>query len=442
MRNKRFLVGLIGLMGLMGSLNAQNGFNMPFSQFGIGLSDLPYTMPLASRSGALLTRSASNYLNPFNPASYAGIQTESFVFDMGLNIQISTLRGGSEKMNDADGNLGYLAIGFPITKWWKMGAGLMPYSSVDYSSVSVQQGEGFGTMKTIYDGTGGVNQVFVGSAFNIPAGKRTRLQAGFNMNYLTGRIERAISYRFMGNDSTFYVNSRRYKRTNVSNVVFDFGVQAWQEIGNKTVLGLGVTYKPYMDLTVNDLALIYTYSTSDESLMDTIFPYIGGDAEFKSRLEQPRSIGVGLSLQYDKRWLLTADATFASWAGMRYTEDTAHSIFGTSAISYSPTSRYAVGLERLGNMDASTYWGRIGWSVGAHKEQNVMTLTLGGVEHKLDSWGLGAGVSLPMRKGRSLLTISAGYSSIGDKDVLRRDCMTFGIAVSSCERWFTKRKYN
>ena len=439
---RAFLAGLVGIMSLAGTAEAQNCFNMPFSQFGIGLSDLPYTMPMAQRSGAIITRAGNNYINPFNPASYASIESQSFVFDMGLNIQTSRLSSGSQSATDADGNIGYLAIGMPITSWWKVGAGLMPYSSMDYSSVSVQQGDGYGTMKTIYDGTGGASQVFVGSAFNIPAGKSTRLQAGFNVSYLTGRVERAISYRFMGNDSTYYINSRRYKRTKVSNVVLDFGVQMWQELGEKLTLGAGLTYKPYMDLTVGDMALIYTYSTSDESLIDTIFPARGEEPEFRSRLEQPQSVGVGLSLQYDKCWTLSLDATFASWSGMRYTEDTAHAIFGTNAIDYGPTSRYALGLERTGDMDASTYWGRISWSLGAHIEQNAMRLTIDGTDHKLDSWGIGAGISLPMRKGRSLLTLSVGYSSMGDIDILRRDCLTVGIGVSSCERWFTKRKYN
>ena len=47
-----------------------------------------------------------------------------------------------------------------------------------------------------------------------------------------------------------------------------------------------------------------------------------------------------------------------------------------------------------------------------------------------------------MRKGRSLLTLSVNYSSLGSKDLLQRNVLTFGIAVSSCERWFVKRRYN
>ena len=91
-------------------------------------------------------------------------------------------------------------------------------------------------------------------------------------------------------------------------------------------------------------------------------------------------------------------------------------------------------------MDASTYWGRISWSAGFHTEQGAMRLILNGREQVVNEWGFGLGATLPMRKGRSLLTLSLGYSSLGNKDLLQRDCFTVGIAVSTCERWFVKRQ--
>lgn len=446
MRNKRLIIVLAGLIGLLNlNAEAQNGFNMPLSQFGVGSSELPFNMPMATRmGGAVYTMAGNNYVNPFNPASYASVQMESFVFDMGMNIQVSRLRAGNEKQSDADGNLGYLAVAMPVTRWWKVAAGLMPYSQVDYESVSQQTGDDFGTVKTIYDGTGGVSQVFFGSAFNlIGNGKEgQRLQAGFNINYLTGRVQRAISYKFMGNDSTFYMNKRRYKQTSVNNLVFDLGVQYWQPIGEKYTMVAGLVYKPYRSMDVDDLAMIYTYHSSDESLVDTVFPLPGEDPEFESNLELSHTFGIGLSFERNNQWKVAVDATFAKWNDIKYTENPLHSIFGASALSYGPYSRYAVGFEKIGNMDAAKYVGRISWSVGAHMQNGVTYLHLNGLEHRMDEWGIGAGMTLPMRKGRSLLTLSVGYSSLGTTDVVQRNSVTFGIAVSSCERWFVKRKYN
>lgn len=448
MKNKKLILGLIGLIGLLGPMEgsqAQNGFNMPYSQFGIGLSDLPFDFPLANRmGGTIYTRSGDNFINPFNPASYAGIGTESFVFDMGATIQITRLQNNNQHIKDADGCITHLAFGLPITRWWKLAGGILPYTSVDYASVSQGIYLDSSIVKTIYDGTGGVNMVFLGSAFNILGNGKEgrRLQAGFNVNYLTGRLQRAVTYSFMGIDSTHYKPSRRYKETKVSNFTFDFGIQYWEPLGEKYTLGIGLTYKPYRKMDVTDMALIYTFYTSDQSLADTIFPSPGQSAEFNSILEQDHTFGVGLSLECNNRWLVAADATFSGWAGMKYTEGVTPPIVGESALTTGPYSRYALGVEKIGVMDASTYWGRISWSAGIHTEQGAMRLIIAGEEQVINEWGLGFGATLPMRKGRSLLTLSFGYRSYGNKDLLQRNSFTFGISVSTCERWFVKRKYN
>ena len=448
MKNRTIILGLLGLLGLLGikgNAYAQNGFNLPYSQFGIGLSELPGNMPLASRMGGVTyTRTGNNSINPFNPASYAAIGMESFVFDMGANIQLSTLSNNDSRVRDADGNIGYLMVGLPITHWWKLAAGLMPYTSADYSSVQTQEGEGYITMKNVYDGTGSTNMAFLGSAFNIVGNglEGRRLQVGFNVNYLTGRIQRAISYAFQGTDSTHYLNSRRYRETKVGNVLFDLGVQYFEPLGEKFTLGVGLSYKPLREMDIRDQALIYTYHSSDQSLVDTIFPQRGVSPRFTSTLSQSHTFGVGLSLERNGRWLVAADATFAGWAGMYYEEGSEQSIFGADALRKAPYSRYALGFEKIGVMDASTYWGRISWSAGAHIEQGKMSLNIAGVDHVINEWGFGLGASLPMRKGASMLTLSVAYSSLGDQDLLRRDAVTFGIAISTCERWFVKRKYN
>ena len=445
MKNKIWIIGLIGLMGLMGSpAKAQNGFNVPFSQFGIGSSELPFNLPMVTRmGGTMYTMAGNNFVNPFNPASYGSIEMESFVFDMGVGVQLSTLRDNNERLFDADGNLGYLLMAMPLTKWWKLSAGLMPYSTVDYESVALQNDPTYnGTVKTIYSGTGGVNEVFLGSAFNVLKGKGKipNIQVGFNVNYLTGKIDRSIAYTFLGNDTTFFLNSSRYKKTSVSNLTFDLGVQVRQPLGEKLVLTVGAVYKPYLDMKVHDMAMIYTYV--GDNLLDTVFPAAGEDPEFKSQLERPQTIGVGVSLEVAKMWRMAFDATFAGWQGMKYTEGQEPSIMGGSALRYTPCNRYAFGVERMGNMDATSYWGRISWSLGAHLTQGVLALNIGGNLHELGEQGVGAGATLPMRKGKSLLTLSIGYSSLGERDVLQHNTLTFGIGVSSCERWFFKRKYN
>ena len=431
-------------MNLMGSAIAQNGFNMPYSQFGVGLSDLPYTVPIVSRMGGVVyTTSGNNFINPFNPASYGSIGMESFVFDMAANIQLTRLQNNADRFNDADGNVSHLMFGLPVTKWMKLAGGLLPYSEVDYESVALGTYNGNGTVKNIYDGTGGASLVFLGSAFNIINNEKgRRLQAGFNIDLLVGRIQRALSYSFQGIDSTHYMDKRRYKETKLSNLMFDLGVQYWEPLSERYTFGVGLTYKPYRKMNLNEEVLIYTYHASDQSLVDTIFPSAGQSSEIKSNLELDHTFGLGLSLARNNRWMIAADATFSGWAGMKYTEGMNPPIFGASSLSYGPYSRYALAFEKTGDMDASSYWGRISWSAGINMENGAMRLSINGRDEVINAWGFGLGATLPMRKGRSLLTLSMGYRSFGNKDLLQRESLTFGISVSSCERWFAKRRYN
>lgn len=431
-------MGLIGMMGLR--VEAQNGFNLPYSQYGLGIGELPFNMPMAARMGGVVyTRSGNNYINPFNAASYGSIEMESFVFDIGFNVQTCRLTSGTQKAKDADGNLSYLAVGMPVTKWLKVAVGLMPYSTIDYLTVVENKGTDGFTYRTEASGDGGANEVFAGLGFNIIDNKENSLRAGFNVGYLTGKIVKLLSY---SSSDTNFIPERKAKELRLGNPVLDLGVQYRHALGEKYTMGVGLSYKPNMKMKVKEIDIIYTYQASSESLLDTIFPKRGESADTRGQLEQASTVGFGLNLERNGRWQVAADMTFGSWQGLRYIEPEGRTIFGESAMRSGAYSSYALGFEKMVNMDASNYFSRIGWSLGAHLEQGLVYVTSADGDKRVDRWGIGAGFSLPMRKGRSLLTISVDYNRMGKADIMQRDCVTFGIAISSCERWFVKRKYN
>ena len=440
------LIALAALMCLAPAAKTQNGFNIPFSQYGIGLSDMPYNMPSAfSMGGAVYSRSSRNIINPFNPASYASIENESFVFDIGINIQSCVLHNDANRLTDADGNLAYFTIAFPVTGWWKTSAGLLPYSTVNYESVQTTfdihtQSD----VKTVYAGHGGVSQIYWGNAFNIGQ----RLSLGFNINYLYGNITRAITYNFQGNDSTFCINSRRQKDTYVSNLLIDLGLQYFQPLGADYTLHIGATARTPRNMKVNDHALSYTYLTyaSTEYLFDTIFPQPGESDTYKSQLQQPLAVGLGLGLERNEKWEIDIDGYYSPYSGLQYKEDPAYNLFGTSALRLTPNWRVALGAEWKGDPAAGSYWGRIGVSAGLYHNHGRLALApvAGNPDQPtiINETGCGLGFRLPMRKGRSVLVLALGYSSIGTAQLLRRDVFTVGLSIGSCERWFVKRKYN
>lgn len=436
------IIVIVLLLGGMCAAEAQNGFNIPFSQYGIGSSDLPYGHPNAYRmGGTVYSRASRNTVNPFNPASYAAVETESFVFDIGVNVQHCVLRDDVNSQTDADGNIAYLAVAFPVTRWLKMSAGILPFSTVNYESTQTHYDPlTLSDVKTVYAGNGGVTQYYWGSAFNI--GKR--LSLGFNLNYLGGSITRAITYDFQGNDSTYCVNSRRQKDTYVNNLLVDLGLQYRQPLGERYTLHLGATCRLPRDMRLNDEALVYTYygTSSAEYLFDTVFPLRGTPSGYTSQLQQPLTIGVGLALERNDRWEVDLDGYYAPYSGLRYVENPNYNIFGSSALREQANCRIALGGEWKGDADAGSYWQRIAISAGVYYNSGRLALEVGDKQYTLDEIGGGMGISLPMRKGRSQLTLALGYSSFGNKELLRRDCLTVGLSIGSCERWFVKRRYN
>ncbi|MBQ9546345.1 MAG: hypothetical protein IJU90_03565 [Bacteroidales bacterium] len=439
-----FSMALTFSLGVM----AQSSTNVPFSQYGLSMNTLPVSTPLAeSMGGVVFSRAGSNFVNPFNPASYASIQPESFVFDIAMSLQSSRLNEGGQQYKDFAGTLSSITLAFPITSWWKTSAGLLPYSKTEYRTVMTQPIAGTTqNVKTIYDGTGGISQFYWGNAFNVWNGGegKSSLQAGFNLNYLYGSVARAITYDFVASDTSFFQDTRRQQETRVSNITFDLGLLYRQPLGEKYTLSVGLTCGVPQSLKVDDKALIYTFVTygSSEYTLDTIFPARGNNSEYESTLRQPLSIGLGLSLERNQRWMVALDAAYSPYSGMKYEEGVETPVFGNSGICYADNYRIAFGGGWIGNPTATRYIGRMGLTGGVHYEKGKLALALASGDWTLDEWGVSLGITFPMRKGRSQLVVTGGYSSFGSNDLLRNDVLSVGLALSSNERWFVKRKYN
>lgn len=432
------------LMLLCASLpvGAQNGFNMPYSMYSLGENNMPLDMTFSGSMGGLyVTRSGNNFVNPFNAASTAAIEQESFVFDIGMNVQMRNLRSGNEQLKDWDGVISYLTLGFPITRWWKTTIGLLPVGDVSYSlSDNVKDPLTFVSMNTIYEGSGGINRIFWNHGFNIGQ----RLSVGFGASFYYGDIMRAITYQFDGADTTYYMNSRRQRTTTLRKVGFDIGLQYRQPLNEHYHLDFGLTCQLPIQWDVDDKALSYTFvKSTSEYLCDTIFPMRGEKGEYISTIDVPLKIGFGASLERNELWMVGFDATYAQWGGYKYQEGMDNPLFGSDAVRYESNLRFAIGGGWLGNKQSSNYWGRIGVTAGLFYDRGKLSLTLtNGDSYHVNEYGGGMGFTLPMRKGRSILRIDFTYSRMGERVLLQRDCFSIGISLSTADRWFVKRKYN
>lgn len=445
MLKKIIIPALLTIIAWASTAEAQNGLNSPYSQYGLGNGSTPYITPWAAAFGGVTTTQTSNtFVNPYNPASYASVGMETFLFDMGIGIRNTWLKDPNANLRDGDGTLAYITGAFPVSKWWKMAVGLMPYSEISYYSAQSIYDPSWDTMRTIYEGVGNVNRVFWGHGFRLS----DRLSLGANINLLLGSASRAVTYDFNNGDSIAFIDSRRQQDSRLASVTLDFGAIYCMPLNDKYKLSLGLTVNTPRTLNVKENAMIYTFVTKQgtEYIRDTIFPAMGQSPEYTSKYKLPFIVTLGAALQRNDLWQMAADFRFAPWHGAKYVKSdmdaSTPSILGNSTIIYDNNMRINLGWQWLGDKTASHYIKRMGLSAGMHWEQGLLRLQLNGQDNCINQFGIGAGVFFPMRKGRSAVRLSVDWSTMGSADILRCNSLLFGISVGSSDSWFVKRKYD
>lgn len=78
---------------------AQSGTNSPYSQYGLGTLGEQAGGFNRGMNGLGLGFHEHNQINSLNPASYASIDSLSFIFDAGISGQITNYKEGDVKVN-------------------------------------------------------------------------------------------------------------------------------------------------------------------------------------------------------------------------------------------------------------------------------------------------------------------------------------------------------
>ncbi len=127
-------IHFIILLLLLGSITqAQNKINSPYSRYGLGQLTGRNVHPIMMGMGGLsIGYYDPSMVNPANPASYAVFDSTTFMFEVGLNANLTTLKTDALSESGNNVTLSYIYMGFPVTKWWRSSLGLLPYSDLGY----------------------------------------------------------------------------------------------------------------------------------------------------------------------------------------------------------------------------------------------------------------------------------------------------------------------
>ena len=424
--NKVILTALLALW--CGGVFAQANVDSPYSMFGLGqVRNKTMNTRLQGMGGVSNAMFGKSMLNAANPASYAMIDTLTFLFDASVYAKGSTFSTSSLSERASAASFDYVAMGFALTNWWKMAVGVQPYSSVGYHVVTSFHDEMLGNYNQTFQGEGGLNQAFLGNAFRLGS----HFALGANLNYVFGDSKSITTLSFP--DSAYLISSRRSRDVMISSLMFDYGVLYQGQVAPEYTLSAGVTYNQKINLKGSQTIYIRSMEGNEENiagaeyLIDTLF-YEKND---QARLTMPQGFGVGVSLQKHNRWTLAADFSWDQWSAFRRN--------GVND-SLQNAWRVAVGGEYIPTSSSvSNYWTKVSYRLGGFYEQTFLNIN----GQSINKIGVTAGMTLPMPRSLSKVQLGLEIGKCGTKsaNLIQENYVRLSAGISINERWFLKRKY-
>ena len=104
------------LAGLAAQASAQSGTNSPYSQYGLGLLSSQVTGFNRGMHVVAYGFHEHNQVNYMNPASYAAVDSLSFLFDAGISLQLTNFEENGRKVNAHNADIEYVVASFRAFK--------------------------------------------------------------------------------------------------------------------------------------------------------------------------------------------------------------------------------------------------------------------------------------------------------------------------------------
>lgn len=413
----RLCASLTALILAFASLSAQDT-GSAYSRLGYGLlRDNATSMQRQMGSTGYAMRSGRQ-INVMNPASYAAIDSLTFLFDMGLDFSSTSMKEGSVKDNRFGGGIDYITLQFPLGRYMGGSVGLVPYSSVGYSFATELPG---GT--TLRQGGGGLNQLYLGVA----ARPFNGFTLGANISYLFGSITHDVQTTPSGSSTALFEQVVEVRDYNLA-----FGAQYGVDFDRNNVT-VGVTYSPAK--TFLGHAWVSKYDMSND--VDENNNIIRSDTviertSLKGRFSRPESWGAGISYSWNRRLTAEADFTYQPWASAKYLE---MDNFAGTRLADRWSANF--GAEYI-HARRGSYLSRVAWRLGGFYSRDYVMVG----DNNIRDFGVTAGFGLPAPAGKTMINLGFEWRqrSAYPQALLTENHFTVTLGVNFNELWFFQRK--
>jgi len=437
MRKTALLLSLL-MLGI--TATAQTGGINPYSIYGLGWSSSPSYV-----HGQTLGRTSSSWrsglhVNPAQPASYSELKYTTL--DIGGYVQMMHQADDVDALWNNTGGFREFGLGLPLGNGFGMAVGLRPHTTVGYDILSSDSSSAFGDYVQQYQGSGGLNETFVGIAY-APA---PWLSVGINGYYRFGSIERSNRLDFVDNQ---YDDVKTERRTMVSDWTYDAGIQLVLPVGNN-VMTIGATYSPTADFDAWQDLVSYAYKpgpNGSESPLDSVVTSLNKAGSVRL----PGQIQVGLSLEKQAEnlpvnaWEVHAGYTLVSQSEL-LTFATATSHYGEDVRMLSLSAGIIPALA-FTERKLKSYGSQVSYTASFTQANTGLIFD----DQSVNQWNLTTAMALPiggksvMLGDRKFATVNLGLQvgKLGEKDngLLRELQFRALLGVTLNDQWFVQFKY-
>lgn len=390
--------------------------NSPYSILGIGDIETDYYNRTGGMANTGQAYRSEKFLINNNPASYTALQQQFFSFEISGKGQFVNYAGTPLQDYSASGKdfaIKRISVGTKITSWWGSSGGLMPYSESNYSFSSVKNIQGTNSSVPVtYDGSGGVNQVYWGNAFE----PFKHFSVGVNASYLFGSLTQTENLVTAGLGTTLTTTRQTYYK----NFNFTYGAQYYIPVTKKWDVNIGGTYTPQHQLAAAASVTVTDNSTQVSSTTDNI-----NSTSFKL----PNASGFGFSVTKNKKYTLSGDYKYQGWTATNYT-----------GINYAlrNSNRYSLGFE-ISNKKTffNTLFEKNYLQAGVYYGTSYLDIN----NHQLNDKGITLGYGVNSKRNPQLglsLGIDVGQRGTTQADLIRENYINFTLTVTYRDLWHTR----
>ena len=427
----------------------------PYSRYALGDINPNWFAQNTGMGGCAVSLVDSNMINVINPASYSLLALHCPVFDFSLRGRLVNM---STSTSTAKGNymtVNNLVLGLPISRRFGMAFGLLPYSSSGYNiSTSEDNDEFGGTLFAKYQGRGGFNRVFMGSAITLVRSLKKNnaniLSVGGNASFVFGDLEKTRILVLPAQTGLY--NSKVSNSLYGKDFMFDAGLYYRNTMNQRYQLGIGFSTMFGASLDCERSVLANTVDPVNGSLVDTV-EYVANEEGF---IVVPPKYTLGATYDFmgvpgsrnNYKLSLSAQYVYQDWT--KYEEN-----FPTSTFTESlrRTSGYNFGVQYIPDRYGLGRSGRIGffkqmnYRIGYYTSKSYLSIN----DVNIDSWGVTGGLGIPLwntAQSYSMINLGIEYGARGTTagNLLMEKYwgIHFGVTIAPglYDRWFIKRKYD